>query len=49
MLAPNEIAPFFILLAVAGNDTTRTAISHGMHLLSQNPKQRRICRTISTR
>jgi len=40
MLAPNEIAPFFILLAVAGNDTTRTAISHGMHLLSQNPDQR---------
>jgi methyl-branched lipid omega-hydroxylase len=42
MLAPGEIAPFFILLAVAGNDTTRTAISHGMHLLSQNPDQRRI-------
>ena len=42
MLAPHEIAPFFILLAVAGNDTTRTAISHGMHLLSQNPDQRRI-------
>jgi cytochrome P450 len=40
MLAPSEIAPFFILLAVAGNDTTRTAISHGMHLLSQNPDQR---------
>ena len=40
MLAPNEIAPFFILLAVAGNDTTRTAISHGMHLLSSNPDQR---------
>jgi cytochrome P450 len=40
MLAPHEIAPFFILLAVAGNDTTRTAISHGMHLLSQNPDQR---------
>jgi methyl-branched lipid omega-hydroxylase len=40
MLAPNEIAPFFILLAVAGNDTTRTAISHGMHLLSENPDQR---------
>jgi cytochrome P450 len=39
-LAPHEIAPFFILLAVAGNDTTRTAISHGMHLLSQNPDQR---------
>jgi cytochrome P450 len=42
MLAPNEIAPFFILLAVAGNDTTRTAISHGMDLLSRNPDQRRI-------
>lgn len=42
LLAPNEIAPFFILLAVAGNDTTRTAISHGMNLLSQNPEQRRI-------
>ena len=42
MLAPEEIAPFFILLAVAGNDTTRTAISHGMNLLSQHPDQRRI-------
>ena len=41
MLAPNEIAPFFILLAVAGNDTTRTAISHGVDLLSKNPDQRR--------
>jgi cytochrome P450 len=39
-LAPHEIAPFFILLAVAGNDTTRTAISHGMHLLGVNPDQR---------
>jgi cytochrome P450 len=42
MLAPNEVAPFFILLAVAGNDTTRTAISHGMDLLAKNPEQRRI-------
>jgi cytochrome P450 len=42
LLAPNEIAPFFILLAVAGNDTTRTAISHGMHLLSQYPDERRV-------
>lgn len=42
LLAPEEIAPFFILLAVAGNDTTRTAISHGMNLLSQHPDQRRI-------
>jgi len=42
MLAPEEVAPFFILLAVAGNDTTRTAISHGMNLLAQNPEQRSI-------
>src|SRR3954449_10999477 len=42
MLAPEEIGPFFILLAVAGNDTTRTAISHGMNLLSLNPEQRRV-------
>lgn len=42
MLAPHEVAPFFILLAVAGNDTTRTAISLGMDLLSKNPDQRRL-------
>jgi cytochrome P450 len=42
MLTPEEISSFFILLAVAGNDTTRTAISAGMHLLQQNPEQRKI-------
>jgi cytochrome P450 len=42
VLAAHEIAPFFILLAVAGNDTTRTAISHGVHLLSDHPDQKRI-------
>ncbi len=42
VLAPEELAPFFILLSVAGNDTTRTAISHGMNLLSLNPEERRI-------
>jgi len=42
LLAPQEIAPFFILLAVAGNDTTRTAISHGMQLLSEYPDQRKL-------
>ena len=40
LLAPSELGPFFILLAVAGNDTTRTAISHGMNLLAENPDQR---------
>ena len=49
MLAPNEIAPFFILLAVAGNDTTRTAISLGMHLLAAEPRAAaRSGRTTST-
>lgn len=42
LLTADEVASFFILLAVAGNDTTRTAISHGMNLLAQNPDQRRI-------
>lgn len=40
VLAPHELSAFFILLAVAGNDTTRTAISLGMHLLGENPAQR---------
>jgi methyl-branched lipid omega-hydroxylase len=42
MLDPTELGSFFILLAVAGNDTTRTAISHGMHDLTRHPDQRRI-------
>jgi methyl-branched lipid omega-hydroxylase len=42
LLSPHEIGPFFILLAVAGNDTTRTAISHGMDLLHRNPDQRKL-------
>ena len=40
-LSPEELGPFFILLAVAGNDTTRTATSMGMHFLGQNPDARR--------
>ena len=42
LLTPAEITSFFVLLAVAGNDTTRTAISHGINLLSLNPDQRAI-------
>jgi cholest-4-en-3-one 26-monooxygenase len=30
---------FFLLLAVAGNETTRNAIAHGMHAFLQNPDQ----------
>jgi cytochrome P450 len=41
-LTPEELASFFILLAVAGNETTRTAISHGVAHLSANPDQRAI-------
>ncbi len=42
ILTPQELGSFFILLAVAGNDTTRTALSHGMHYLTQHPDQRRV-------
>ncbi|HET8929236.1 MAG TPA: cytochrome P450 [Acidimicrobiales bacterium] len=42
MLDPSELGAFFILLAVAGNDTTRTALSHGTNILSQFPDQREI-------
>ncbi len=42
MLAPSDLGPFFILLAVAGNDTTRTATSLGLDLLFRNPEQRAI-------
>jgi len=42
LLTPEEITSFFVLLAVAGNDTTRTAISHGVDLLAHHPDQRAI-------
>ncbi len=42
ILTPQELGSFFILLAVAGNDTTRTALSHGMHYITTNPEQRKI-------
>jgi cholest-4-en-3-one 26-monooxygenase len=35
-----EFDLFFLLLAVAGNETTRNAITHGMHALIENPDQR---------
>ncbi|CUU57451.1 Cytochrome P450 [Parafrankia irregularis] len=37
-----EIASFFILLLVAGNETTRTAISHALLALTAFPAQREI-------
>jgi methyl-branched lipid omega-hydroxylase len=39
-LTSAELASFFILLVVAGNETTRTALSHALMLLTQFPEQR---------
>ena len=39
-LSHQEIASFFILLLVAGNETTRNAISQGILALSEHPDQR---------
>jgi cytochrome P450 len=39
-LTSGEVASFFILLVVAGNETTRNAISHGVLALSRYPEQR---------
>jgi methyl-branched lipid omega-hydroxylase len=39
-LSHAEIASFFILLLVAGNETTRNAISQGILALSEHPEQR---------
>ena len=44
-LAPMEMASFFILLSAAGNETTRNAITHGVHLLTLHPDQREDLRT----
>ena len=40
-LTTDEFASFFILLVVAGNETTRNAISHGLKLLTDHPDERR--------
>jgi cytochrome P450 len=38
-LTPDELASFFILLVVAGNETTRNAITHGMNAFFDHPEQ----------
>ena len=40
MLSQSDLNSFFILLLVAGNETTRNAISHGLHMLTQHPDQK---------
>jgi cytochrome P450 len=39
-LTHQELASFFVLLVTAGNETTRTAISHGLWALTEHPDQR---------
>ena len=39
-LTPSELGSFFLLLVVAGNETTRTAISHGLWAMTQFPDQK---------
>jgi cholest-4-en-3-one 26-monooxygenase len=38
-LSDAELAVFFLLLVVAGNETTRNATSHGMRALIENPAE----------
>jgi cytochrome P450 len=39
-LTSQELASFFVLLVTAGNETTRTAITHGLHALTHFPDER---------
>ena len=41
-LTPAELASFFVLLVVAGNETTRNAIAHALLLLTEHPEQREL-------
>jgi cytochrome P450 len=40
-MPPEDLGPFFLLLIAAGNETTRTAISHGMWAFTQFPDEKR--------
>ena len=44
-LTHDEIGAFFVLLSVAGNDTTRHTTSHAMRALTLNPDQRQTLRS----
>jgi cytochrome P450 len=40
VLTDSQLNEFFLLLAVAGNETTRNTLSHSIHALTHNPEQR---------
>jgi cytochrome P450 len=39
-LTQQELASFFVLLVAAGNETTRSALAHSLHTLTQHPDQK---------
>jgi cytochrome P450 len=41
-LTDRELGSFFTLLLVAGNETARNTMAHGIKLLTDNPEQRRL-------
>ncbi|WP_051343183.1 cytochrome P450 [Pseudonocardia spinosispora] len=41
-LTPREVGTFFILLVVAGNETTRTVLAHALRLFTEHPDQREL-------
>ncbi|GAA3138929.1 methyl-branched lipid omega-hydroxylase Cyp124 [Planomonospora alba] len=41
-LTDRELGSFFALLLVAGNETARNTMAHGIKLLTDNPEQRRL-------
>jgi cytochrome P450 len=41
-LDDQELGSFFVLLVVAGNETTRNAISHGVKVLHDHPEQKAV-------
>ncbi len=40
-LTDHEIGSFFVLLTIAGNDTTRQSLAHGLRALTTHPDQRK--------
>jgi methyl-branched lipid omega-hydroxylase len=39
-MSPEDLGPFVLLLIAAGNETTRTALSHGLWAFTQFPEQK---------